>query len=341
MTVGLMSVLALSLVACSSGTPPTEPTTAGTSGSASADPVATSNYPDRNITLIIPYAAGGSFDPVGRLFASLMEKELGVSVLPQNMPGAAATLGTNTVLDADPDGYTIGLSSGSAAGFQPLISDAGYSGVEEIQGIAKVGDSIEALAVNINSRWQTINDFIEEAKASPNTLKIGVAGELSSGDLRVSMIENALDVTFVHVPHADGTGAALTSLLANRVDAMILDVGIAAPQEGTELRTLAVMSDEPAAVLPDVPTMSSAGYDLPGSSGQLYFVFGPMGMPDDVLNRLEEASLKAIESAEFTKFLDDSGIMAEALGVDGTNDDLKANQDAYVELVEILGLERQ
>jgi tripartite-type tricarboxylate transporter receptor subunit TctC len=270
-----------------------------------------------------------------------MEKELGVNMLPQNMPGAAATLGTKFVLDATPDGYIIGLSSGSAAGFQPLISDAGYSGVEAIQGIAKVGDSVEALAVKADSRWQTIKDFIEEGKMKPNTLKVGVAGELSSTDLRVSLIESSLGVKFVHVPHAGGTGEALTSLLAGRVDAMILDVGIAAPNEGIELRTLAVMSDEPSKVLPDAPTMSSAGYDLPGSSGQLYFVFGPMGMPEDALKTLEAASLKVIESAEFTKFLDDSGILAEPLGIDGTNQDLKKNQDAYDALVDALGLEKQ
>jgi len=322
------SIALLALAGCSAG--------GDGSGSATGS---TTSFPERNITLVIPYDAGGSFDPAGRAYASLLEDELGVSVIPENRPGAAATLGTKFVLDAEPDGYTIGLGSGSAAAFQPLVSDTGYDGVEDMQAIAKLGDSVQAITVRADARWNSIKEFIDEAKANPAVLKIGVAGLLSATDLQVSAIEHTLGVEFVHVPHEGGSGEALTSLLAGRVDAIVTTVNSVAPQfAANEVRPLVVMSRDEVGILPGVPTMISEGYEIPGSPGQLYFIFGPLGIPEDVLKVLEEASLKVVQSDEFKKFLDGAGMQGEPLGIEGTTEDLRANQDAYATLVETLGI---
>ena len=140
--------------------------TAGFSASAHADA-----WPTRDITFYVPYAPGGSTDPISRKYAELLEKQLKVKVIVENKPGASATIGTGAVIRAAPDGYTIGLGSTSSLAYQPLeMKGLAWKSADDYQSIAKLSDLPAILAVPTEARWKTFDDFMAEAKANPRKL---------------------------------------------------------------------------------------------------------------------------------------------------------------------------
>jgi tripartite-type tricarboxylate transporter receptor subunit TctC len=143
---------------------------------------AADEWPTRDITFYVPYAPGGSTDPISRKYSELLEKQLKVKVIVENKPGASATIGTGAVIRAQPDGYTIGLGSTSSLAYQPLeMRGLAWKSVNDYQSIVKLSDLPAILAVPADARWKTFEEFVAEAKANPRKLKVSVSGLRSAG----------------------------------------------------------------------------------------------------------------------------------------------------------------
>src|SRR5437868_8298501 len=138
---------------------------------------AADEWPTRDITFYVPYAPGGSTDPISRKYAELLEKQLKVKVIVENKPGASATIGTGAVIRAAPDGYTIGLGSSSSLAYQPLeMKGLVWKSASDYQSIVKLSDLPAILAVPADARWKTFEEFVAEAKEKPRKLMVSVSG---------------------------------------------------------------------------------------------------------------------------------------------------------------------
>src|SRR5437764_9516249 len=150
---------------------------------------AVDEWPTRDITFYVPYAPGGSTDPISRKYAELLEKQLKVKVIVENKPGASATIGTGAVIRATPDGYTIGLGSSSSLAYQPHeMKGLVWKSANDYQSIAKLSDLQVILAVPSDSRWKTFDDFVADARANPRKLKVSVSGLRSINDIVIHQL---------------------------------------------------------------------------------------------------------------------------------------------------------
>ena len=298
---------------------------------------AASSYPEREIAYIIPYDTGGSTDPIGRQHADGLADCLGGDVIVENRPGASATIGTGGVVTADPDGYTIGMTTSSAVGLQPLVmQDLPYDSAEDYQPLIKLADLPTVLTVRADSPWQDIEDLVAAAKADPGAVRVSVSGAGTTPDLNVQQLNEAADIELTSVPFSGGGGEALVALLGGQVEA---NAGYAPSVQGQveagELRVLGVFYDEEYYAFPEAQTTTEAGYDdaaLPVG----YYSIAPNGLPDDVLEQLVSCSVEVVESESFGTFAEENGYILEPITTDEVREDIASYRERYQPLLDII-----
>jgi tripartite-type tricarboxylate transporter receptor subunit TctC len=268
---------------------------------------AADEWPTRDITFYVPYAPGGSTDPISRKFAELLEKQLKVKVIVENKPGASATIGTGAVIRAAPDGYTIGLGSSSSLAYQPLeMKNLAWKSANDYQSIVKVSDLPVILAVPAESRWKTLDDFIAEARANPRKLKVSVSGLRSINDIAIQQFNKLSGLRIVTVPFTGGGGEATLAALGGRVDG---SAGFAPGMKGQidagKLRVLAVFQQGKYDLLPEAKPIGETAWKDTFPVG--YYVIAPNGLPKPILDKLLAVSKTIVESEEFKSFLKANG----------------------------------
>jgi tripartite-type tricarboxylate transporter receptor subunit TctC len=307
------------------------------SGADNGDTQAASTYPEREIAYIIPYSTGGSTDPIGRKHATGLEQCLDATVVVENREGASATIGTGSVVTADPDGYTIGLTTSSAVGLQPLVMpDLPYDSAEDYQPLIKLADLPTVLTVRADSPWQDIGDLVEAAEADPGAIRVSVSGSGTTPDLNVQQLNRAADIELTSVPFTGGGGEALAAVLGGHVEA---NAGYAPSVQGQveagELRVLGVFYDEEYYMFPDAETTTEAGYEnaaLPVG----YYSIAPKGLPDDVLESLVSCSEEVVGSDDFATFAEENGYILEPITTDEVREDIQSYRDRYQPLLDII-----
>jgi tripartite-type tricarboxylate transporter receptor subunit TctC len=269
----------------------------------SASAHASDAWPTRDITFYVPYAPGGSTDPISRKYAELLEKQLKVKVIVENKPGASATIGTGAVIRAAPDGYTIGLGSTSSLAYQPLeMKGLVWKSAEDYQSIAKLSDLPAILAVPADARWKTFDDFMAEAKANPRKLKVSVSGLRSSNDINIQQLNKLAGTRIVTVPFTGGGGEATLAALGGRVDGTAgYAPGMKGQIDAGKLRVLAVFQQGKYDLIPDAKPIGETPWKETFPVG--YYVIAPNGLPKPVLDKLLAASKVIVESDEFKSFL--------------------------------------
>jgi tripartite-type tricarboxylate transporter receptor subunit TctC len=319
---------ALVLAACGGGTG---------SGNGEGSGAQAVDYPTRDIRYIVPYGTGGSTDPIGRQYSSLMEEELGGTIIVENREGGGATIGTSAVVTAPPDGHTLGLSSNSALTNQPITQpDLPYDTPDDYQPIIKLADLPTVVTVAADAPWQTIEEFVQYAKDNPGELRVSVSGARTAPDLSVQELNRVAGIEITTVPFTGGGGEALAALLGGQVEA---NAGYAPSVRGQveagELRVLGVFYDGTYDVFPEAESFPEAGYDvtLPAA----YYTIAPAGLPDDVLDRLVEASEAALASEEFTTFAEENGYIVDPITTDDVTAELDEYRETYQSLYEFLG----
>jgi tripartite-type tricarboxylate transporter receptor subunit TctC len=250
-------------------------------------------FPDRPVTLIIPFAAGGSTDVVGRIVADRMGAALGQQVIVQNVGGAGGSLGATQVAKADPDGYTILMGTVATHALNPLIlKRKPYDPVADFAPISLLVLVPNVLAVNPQLPVGSVQELIELAKKNPGALAYASSGNGTPLHLSGELFKSLAGVDITHIPYK-GSGPALTDVLGNQVSIIFDNLPSASGHISSgKLRALGVTTAERAASFPDVPAIAET---LPGYETYTWnALFAPAGIPPETVATLNKAALAAM-----------------------------------------------
>lgn len=267
----------------------------------------------KTITVIVPWDAGGSADIVIRLLAPHLEKELGIPIQVVNRPGGGSQVGLTEFTRSKPDGYTLGAANVPSSNVTYLDPKrkAPY-GRKGFQPLANLAMDTGTLVVKPDSKYKTLKDLVDGAKANPGKIKVSTAGQLGNTHLDLVNFQKAAGVQFGAV-HFTGGPSALTAVMGGHVDAGCLSIGnYLAQYKSGEVRILGIMSDRESELLPGVKTMEAQGYKVYGRSTRS--ISAPGGTPKEVVGILSAAIKKAAEAGEFKKKIRDVGLEYRYMG---------------------------
>jgi tripartite-type tricarboxylate transporter receptor subunit TctC len=260
---------------------------------------ALAEYPDKPIRLIVPQAAGSATDTVARILAAELGPQLGQSVIVEDRPGGALTIGMDIVAKSAPDGYTLAVGPiGALAITRHMVAKLPYKIEQDFQPIALIARGHMLLAVSPKSDFHSVKELVTYAKANPGKLTNASSSNGSPGHVGGELFKFMTDTQIVHVPYRGGA-AAINDLLAGRVDFMFESLNSISPhaKSGT-VRGLAVSGPRRSPAFPDMPTVAEAG--VPGyDAGTWSGVVGPAGMPRPIVDKLNAAINRAIRTPAF------------------------------------------
>jgi len=268
-------------------------------------------WPTKQLKLVVPFPAGGSTDSVGRLLAAELSKELGQTVVVENKGGANGNIGSDMVAKAEPDGYTLLLSGvGSNAISYAVYQNMPYRN-SDFAHVSLLATGPNVLVANNDFPGKTFADFIKLVRENPGKYTHASSGSGSSGHLAMEMLEQDAKIDLVHVPYKGGA-AAITDMIGGRVQVMFLNQDTLLPQVSSgKLRALAVASAKRNPAYPDTPTVAESGY--PGFSAESWFgLSAPAKTPPAVIQRLNQATVKALSSPDIRQKLESVGFVVVA-----------------------------
>ncbi|MFC4273946.1 Bug family tripartite tricarboxylate transporter substrate binding protein [Achromobacter aloeverae] len=265
-------------------------------------------FPDKPITLVIPYPPGGPTDAMARTLANEMSTHLPQPMIVENRAGANGNIGAEYVARAAPDGYTLMFgTSGPLAINASLYQGLGYDPVKSFAPIIHVGYLPNVLVVNPAIPAKTVPELVAWSKTHPRALSFASSGSGASSHLAGVMFNSVAGTDFLHVPYK-GTGPALNDLLGGHVAMSFTDVLTAKPfVENGKLRALGVTTLKPSRALPGVPTIAEQGY--PGYDVSVFFgVVAPAGTPADRIEALNRAFVQALRSEKVKALFASQGL---------------------------------
>jgi tripartite-type tricarboxylate transporter receptor subunit TctC len=273
-----------------------------------AGAAAAEEWPSRAVTMIVPFAAGGPTDLLGRIVAERMSQVLGQPVVIENVTGAGGMLGAQRVAQAKPDGYTFILGTvGTHAVNQTLYKKPLYNAATDFAPVALVAEVPLVLITRPDLPPKTFAEFIAYAKANHATMNFGSAGNGSATHLGCLLLNAAIGTDVQHVPYR-GTGPAMQDLTGGRIDFLCEVISTAMPQiQGKAVKALAIMSKTRSPVLPELGTADEQG--LKGFEAYTWNAFFlPKGAPEPIAKRLREATVEAMQTATVRKRLGELGV---------------------------------
>jgi tripartite-type tricarboxylate transporter receptor subunit TctC len=257
-------------------------------------------YPDKPIRLIVPQAAGSATDTVARILAAELGPQLGgVTIVVEDKPGAAFTIGLDLVAKAAPDGYTLGIGPIGALAISPnMVPKLPYVIAKDLQPIALIVHGHLMLVVSPKSDIKSVKELIAKAKANPGKLTNASSANGSPGHVGGELFKYMTGTQIQHVPYRGGA-AATSDLIAGHVDLMFESLNSISPMaKSGEVRGLGVSGDKRSTAFPDIPTIAEAG--VPGYSAPTWTgLIGPAGLPPAILEKLNAAVNRAIRSPGF------------------------------------------
>lgn len=318
--------------------------TAGIAGSALAmaltlSSTAAQDFPSHPIKVVIAFPPGGPTDFVGRIVADKMKELLGQPVLIENKGGAAGALGADAVAKAEPDGYTLFLTTVGAVALTPhMRKQMPYDAVKDFASISLVVRNTTVLVVRAEDTVKSTKELVALAKENPNTVPFASTGTGSTPHLAMELLQDATGVKFLHVPYR-GAAPALTDLLGGQVKAVALDVPVILSQiQGGKLRALGAASDTRNPMLPDVPTLAEQGYPNT-QSDNWYALLAPAKTPKAIIDKLNKAVHDAIADPAIKDKLVQSGAIPAPNTPDEMNAMLKSEFDRWGKIVRDKGLQ--
>jgi tripartite-type tricarboxylate transporter receptor subunit TctC len=267
-------------------------------------------YPTGPITLVVPFAPGGSVDTVARIVGNEVSKEIGQPIIILNRSGAAGNVGYEGVARAQPDGYTLLMASSPLAVNVSLYHKLGYDPITDFAPISLVALQPNLLVVSPELPVKTLAELIAYAKANPGKLNFGSSGTGTSQHLAGELFKRRAGVDIVHVPYRGG-GPAMVDLVAGRLQMMFETIPSSLPYaQSNRVRAIAITVDERSKMLPDVATVSEAG--MPGfvSRGWLG-VAAPAKTPKPIIDKLNAAIRKALETPSVADHLTELGLQVK------------------------------
>ena len=252
-------------------------------------------FPERPISMIIPWAAGGSTDQSGRALAKAAEAHLGQPIVILNKPGATTTIGMAELARAKPDGYTIATLSSSSYLLALQGRELPYHPIDAFSYISYYGDNLIGVAVPADSPWKKLADLIADGKSQPGKLKFGTGGVGTTQHLTTEALMLSTGAKFTHIPQ-QGSAGSMPALLGKHVD-FVTETSVWAPfvAQG-QVRLLAVTTPKRSSAYPEVPTLAELGF---ATLRSVQAIVAPAGLPEPVRMRLEVAFRKSLKDPGF------------------------------------------
>jgi len=271
-------------------------------------------YPDKPITMIVPFPPGGVADTVARPVAEALSRELKQPVVVENRAGAGGALGIGVASRAPADGYTVLLSLSSISilpeADKILDRKPAYQ-LSQFKPIARFTADPTVLVVRADAPWKNFADFLADVKRNPGKYNYGSSGNYGTMHVPMEMLKSQAGFRMTHIPYT-GAGPAVVALLGGQVDAIASGPSTVVQQiQAGKLRALAHWGDHPLSALPEVPSLKQLGY--PVRFAQWSALFVPAGTPDDVIRRLRAASAKAAADAAVRQVIAKAGSPIEYL----------------------------
>jgi tripartite-type tricarboxylate transporter receptor subunit TctC len=299
---------------------------------------AQSDYPNRIIKLIVPYAAGGSSDVVARFIAERMRQRLGQPIVVENRPGAGAIIGSQFVAKSVSDGYTLLLGGVSTHAVNPHLRKlAPYDGINDFTSLRLIGTGPLVVSVNPGVPVSSLQELIVYGKANPTKLAYGSATGVIL-HLAGELLANMAGFEMLHVPYS-GNGPALTDVLGGRLQLMVDAVGNSAPYIADgKLRALVVPSRQRTPLLPDVPSSTEAG--LPNYQVETWFaLYGPAAMPDEIVGKINNALNVVLQEPDAVAQFAKVGLEPRATSPAQAAALLKAEAEKWRDVIRRIGLQ--
>lgn len=285
-------------------------------------------YPERQITMVVPFAAGGPTDTVARLVAEKMSADLGQQIIIENVGGAGGTLGAGRVAKADPDGYTVLLHHIGMATSATLYRKLAYDTLNAFEYVGLVTEVPMVMVAKKDFPAADFKAFVEYVKNNPDKVTMANAGIGAASHLCGMLFQSAIQTQFVTVPYK-GTGPAMTDLLGGQVDFMCDQTTNTTSQiKGGTIKAYASTTPARLAIFPDLPTATEAG--LPAMDVSIWHgVYAPKGTPAEAVDRLSKSLQVALADPGIAKAMADLGT-APSPAADATPAALKAKVESEV-----------
>ena len=273
-------------------------------------PAAAENWPARPLTMVVPFAAGGGTDVLGRILGRRISEILGQQVIIENVGGAGGMVGSARVAKAAPDGYQFVLGSRADAINQTLYKNPLYNLATDLAPVALIADQPTLLVARNDLPVGNLVEFIAYARANQATMQMASAGAGSTGHLDCMLLNATIGIKVTHVPYRGG-GPAMQDLIAGRIDYICTLSATARQQiEGKLIKAIAILSRDRSAMLPGLASAREQGLDFEASTWFGFFL--PKGTPAPIIQKLNEATVAAIDTPSVQEQLKEVGAVAVA-----------------------------
>jgi tripartite-type tricarboxylate transporter receptor subunit TctC len=273
-------------------------------------------YPSQEITVLVPYTAGGPTDLAARAMGAHLEKALGQPVIVENLPGASGSEAYQELVSSDPDGHTLALLAAPSAVVTPMIQDVPYDAASFVP-IGVITEVPSVLAVGGDSEFRDATAFLDAARQRPGQLTVGVPGATTSQAIELRRLASDYGVQVTSVPF-NGNAELIQAVLGGSVDAVLINVSadIRAQFDAGAFRPLAISPAERVEYLPDVPTLAELGFPELTYSTSLFGLGAPAGTPPEIVSRLEAAMRDGLADPAVRQQLDEAYVPDEFIGAD-------------------------
>jgi tripartite-type tricarboxylate transporter receptor subunit TctC len=293
-------------------------------------------WPAKNVTILVPFAAGGTVDIVARAVGQKLTAELGKTFVVDNRGGAGGSIATTAMVRSPPDGYTL-LFHHQGLVFNAALYDLPYDTARDVIPVAYIGATPNVLVVNKDVPVNSVQDFLALARAKPGSINYGSGGVGSAGHLPIEMLQSMAGLKLQHIPYK-GSGPAIADLLGGQIQAMLLTIPAVMPHLiAGSLRPLATSGRKRSPALPNLPTLAEAG--VAGFEyTPWYGVFAPGGTPPAVVQRIHEAINKVISDAEVRDKLGKQGLEVQPMTREEFVAIVNADLPRWARVIKTLGI---
>jgi tripartite-type tricarboxylate transporter receptor subunit TctC len=304
--------------------------------SAAARPAA-AEYPERSLTILTGYPAGGMVDIVARALNEGLKRKFPKGIAIVSRPGGGGSLAVAELVQARPDGYTVILAPLSTLVIHPQLNDLPYKTPDDYEPIINVVSFYSLLAVKADAPWKTVQEFVSAAKAGPGKLRVGSPGEGTSSHLNLEEMKRLAGINLTHVPFS-GWGESSPALLGGHIEGVMAQPGEVKPLvDGGKMRVLMVSQTKRHPAFPDAPTAKELGWgDTP--SGAWFAFVAPKGTPGPVRRYIHDAVKAAMEEPQFVNAIRQRVIDIDYRAGDQLRADLWKEQKNHTDVLTRLGL---